>query len=198
MYEAGKGIKTAPSTPVAVYPPYYMQGMPAMVPISPPSLIEPKMSTTPSIDHNISSAPQSLGNYFPHFTQKKLQAVMFPLFFPHTAAIMWLFRWRYNRKSASRVQSHGESLKKKKKKMLRHYFQNNVLLTLSNWCANFSMSSNLFSTCGISTKILLHANLKYKLDVITELQQVQCTAVICLFKPQKYYLVCKHLCNIDR
>ncbi|XP_034156136.2 immunoglobulin-like domain-containing receptor 2 isoform X3 [Pangasianodon hypophthalmus] len=59
LYEAGKGIKTAPSTPVAIYPPYYMQGMPAMVPISPPSLVEPKMSTAPSIDNNISSHQQS-------------------------------------------------------------------------------------------------------------------------------------------
>ncbi|XP_060754674.1 immunoglobulin-like domain-containing receptor 2 isoform X2 [Neoarius graeffei] len=60
LYEAGKGIKTALSTPAAVYPPYYVQGMPTMVPISPPSLIEPKMSTAPSIDNNISSAQQSL------------------------------------------------------------------------------------------------------------------------------------------
>ncbi|KAM9455111.1 immunoglobulin-like domain-containing receptor 2 isoform 2-T2 [Clarias gariepinus] len=54
LYEAGKGIKTAQSTPVAIYPPYYMQGVPSMVPIAPPSLIEPKMSTAPSIDNNIS------------------------------------------------------------------------------------------------------------------------------------------------
>lgn len=73
VYEAGKGIKTALSTPVAVYPPYYVQGMPTMVPISPPSLIEPKMSTAPSIDNNISSAQQSLGKYSTHFAQKKIQ-----------------------------------------------------------------------------------------------------------------------------
>ncbi|XP_053532351.1 immunoglobulin-like domain-containing receptor 2 isoform X3 [Ictalurus punctatus] len=59
LYEAGKGIKTA-TMPVPIYPPYYVQGMPAMVPISPPSLIEPKMSTAPSIDNNISSTQQSL------------------------------------------------------------------------------------------------------------------------------------------
>lgn len=87
MYEAGKGIKTAPSTPVAIYPPYYMQGMPAMVPIPPPSLIEPKMSTTPSIDNNISSAQQSLGKYFPHFTHKKLHIVVFP-HFSHTQVLL--------------------------------------------------------------------------------------------------------------
>ncbi|XP_046694343.1 immunoglobulin-like domain-containing receptor 2 isoform X4 [Silurus meridionalis] len=60
LYEAGKGIKTSPSTPVAIYPPYYMQGMPAMVPIPPPSLIEPKVSAAPSIDSNIPSPQQSL------------------------------------------------------------------------------------------------------------------------------------------
>ncbi|KAK3530412.1 hypothetical protein QTP86_024449 [Hemibagrus guttatus] len=60
LYEAGKGIKTASPTPVAIYPPYYMQGMPAMVPISPPSLVESKMSTVPSTDNNISSSQQPL------------------------------------------------------------------------------------------------------------------------------------------
>ncbi|XP_026865750.2 immunoglobulin-like domain-containing receptor 2 isoform X2 [Electrophorus electricus] len=54
LYEAGKGIKTAPSTPVAMYPPYFMQGMPTMVPIAPPSFIDPKMSATPSVENNAS------------------------------------------------------------------------------------------------------------------------------------------------
>ncbi|XP_047659435.1 immunoglobulin-like domain-containing receptor 2 isoform X3 [Tachysurus fulvidraco] len=59
LYEAGKGIKTTPSVPVALYPPYYMQGMPTMVPISPPSLVESKISMAPSVDNNnISSSQQ--------------------------------------------------------------------------------------------------------------------------------------------
>ncbi|TSK17781.1 Immunoglobulin-like domain-containing receptor 2 [Bagarius yarrelli] len=62
LYEAGKGIKPAPSTPVAFYPPYYMQGMPSMVPIPPPSLIEPKMSTAPSVDNSISISHQPLAH----------------------------------------------------------------------------------------------------------------------------------------
>ncbi|XP_076838713.1 immunoglobulin-like domain-containing receptor 2 isoform X3 [Brachyhypopomus gauderio] len=53
LYEAGKGIKTGPSTPVAMYPPYFMQGMPAMVPIAPPSFIDSKMSVTPSVENNV-------------------------------------------------------------------------------------------------------------------------------------------------
>ncbi|XP_072513808.1 immunoglobulin-like domain-containing receptor 2 isoform X2 [Salminus brasiliensis] len=55
LYEAGKGIKTTPPTPVALYPPYYMPGMPTMVPIAPPSLIDPKMSAAPSVENNASA-----------------------------------------------------------------------------------------------------------------------------------------------
>uniref|UniRef100_A0A8B9JZY2 Immunoglobulin like domain containing receptor 2 n=1 Tax=Astyanax mexicanus TaxID=7994 RepID=A0A8B9JZY2_ASTMX len=56
LYEAGKGIKTIPPTPVALYPPYYMPGMPTMVPIAPPSLIDPKISAAPSVENNTSAA----------------------------------------------------------------------------------------------------------------------------------------------
>ncbi|KAL7852708.1 hypothetical protein SRHO_G00184930 [Serrasalmus rhombeus] len=55
LYEAGKGIKVTPSTPVAIYPPYYMPGMPTMVPIAPPSLIDPKISAAPSVENNAST-----------------------------------------------------------------------------------------------------------------------------------------------
>uniref|UniRef100_A0A3B1IYA6 Immunoglobulin like domain containing receptor 2 n=1 Tax=Astyanax mexicanus TaxID=7994 RepID=A0A3B1IYA6_ASTMX len=55
LYEAGKGIKTIPPTPVALYPPYYMPGMPTMVPIAPPSLIDPKISAAPSVENNTSA-----------------------------------------------------------------------------------------------------------------------------------------------
>ncbi|KAG7266985.1 hypothetical protein CRUP_010519, partial [Coryphaenoides rupestris] len=39
VYEAGKGVKVGSSTPqLAPYPPYFVSGVPAMVPIAPPSL----------------------------------------------------------------------------------------------------------------------------------------------------------------
>ncbi|XP_074522387.1 uncharacterized protein LOC141787682 isoform X2 [Halichoeres trimaculatus] len=45
LYEAGKGIKTGTSTPQSpAYPPYFVTGVPTMVPIAPPSLVD-KMST---------------------------------------------------------------------------------------------------------------------------------------------------------
>lgn len=84
MYEAGKGIKTTPSVPVALYPPYYMQGMPTMVPISPPSLVESKMSMAPSVDNNnISSSQQPSGKHFTPSTQKRQNAIFSTLSF-HT------------------------------------------------------------------------------------------------------------------
>ncbi|KAL1282944.1 hypothetical protein QQF64_001747 [Cirrhinus molitorella] len=52
LYEAGKGIKTASPTPVPMFPPYYIPGMPTMVPIAPPSLIDPNLSTAPSLENN--------------------------------------------------------------------------------------------------------------------------------------------------
>ncbi|XP_067261258.1 immunoglobulin-like domain-containing receptor 1a isoform X9 [Chanodichthys erythropterus] len=52
LYEAGKGIKTAVPTPVPMFPPYYIPGMPTMMPIAPPSLIDPNLSTAPSLEHN--------------------------------------------------------------------------------------------------------------------------------------------------
>ncbi|XP_036413503.1 immunoglobulin-like domain-containing receptor 2 isoform X3 [Colossoma macropomum] len=55
LYEAGKGIKVTPSTPVAIYPPYYMPGVPTMVPIAPPSLIDPKISAAPSVENSTSA-----------------------------------------------------------------------------------------------------------------------------------------------
>ncbi|XP_030634843.1 immunoglobulin-like domain-containing receptor 2 [Chanos chanos] len=52
LYEAGKGIKTTPSTSIAMYPPFYVPGVPTMVPIAPPSLIDSKMSAAPSLESN--------------------------------------------------------------------------------------------------------------------------------------------------
>ncbi|XP_077569302.1 uncharacterized protein LOC144194248 isoform X3 [Stigmatopora nigra] len=53
LYEAGKGITTG-TTPLP-YPPYFVTGVPAMVPIAPPSLVE-KMSSLPTSDTSILTA----------------------------------------------------------------------------------------------------------------------------------------------
>ncbi|XP_066516277.1 immunoglobulin-like domain-containing receptor 2 isoform X2 [Hoplias malabaricus] len=76
LYEAGKGIKTTPTTPVAMYPPFYVQGMPAMVPIAPPSLIDPKISAAPSIENN-SSAVHSGFRLQPTPNQNSLKVLQY-------------------------------------------------------------------------------------------------------------------------
>ncbi|XP_037339434.2 immunoglobulin-like domain-containing receptor 2 isoform X2 [Pungitius pungitius] len=53
LYEAGKGIKTGTSTPA--YPPYFVTGVPTMVPIAPPSLVD-KMSAAPPSDVSLLTA----------------------------------------------------------------------------------------------------------------------------------------------
>ncbi|XP_028435442.1 immunoglobulin-like domain-containing receptor 2 isoform X1 [Perca flavescens] len=56
LYEAGKGIKTGTSTPqTPAYPPYFVTGVPTMVPIAPPSLVD-KMSSLPPSDGSILTA----------------------------------------------------------------------------------------------------------------------------------------------
>ncbi|XP_062274400.1 immunoglobulin-like domain-containing receptor 2 [Scomber scombrus] len=56
LYEAGKGIKTGTSTPqTPAYPPYFVSGVPTMVPIAPPSLVD-KMSSVPLSDGSIVTA----------------------------------------------------------------------------------------------------------------------------------------------
>nr|XP_046197591.1 immunoglobulin-like domain-containing receptor 2 [Oncorhynchus gorbuscha] len=54
VYEAGKGLRSRASSPqIAVYPPYYVPGVPAMVPIAPPSLVDTTvMSAPPSVSEN--------------------------------------------------------------------------------------------------------------------------------------------------
>ncbi|XP_033959233.1 immunoglobulin-like domain-containing receptor 2 isoform X2 [Pseudochaenichthys georgianus] len=53
LYEAGKGIKTGTSTPqMPAYPPYFVTGVPTMVPIAPPSLVD-KMSSVPPSDGSV-------------------------------------------------------------------------------------------------------------------------------------------------
>ncbi|XP_040887131.1 immunoglobulin-like domain-containing receptor 2 isoform X2 [Toxotes jaculatrix] len=56
LYEAGKGIKTGTSTPqTPAYPPFFVSGVPAMVPIAPPSLVD-KMSSVPPSDGSLLTA----------------------------------------------------------------------------------------------------------------------------------------------
>ncbi|XP_061608849.1 immunoglobulin-like domain-containing receptor 2 isoform X1 [Phyllopteryx taeniolatus] len=56
LYEAGKGIKTGTSTlQTPAYPPYFVSGVPAMVPIAPPSLVE-QMSSVPHSDGSLLTA----------------------------------------------------------------------------------------------------------------------------------------------
>nr|XP_046247687.1 immunoglobulin-like domain-containing receptor 2 isoform X3 [Scatophagus argus] len=60
LYEAGKGIKTGTSTPqTPAYPPYFVTGVPTMVPIAPPSLVD-KMSSVPPSDGSLLTAACSL------------------------------------------------------------------------------------------------------------------------------------------
>ncbi|AWP01313.1 putative immunoglobulin-like domain-containing receptor 2 [Scophthalmus maximus] len=60
LYEAGKGIKTGTSTPQSpVYPPYFVSGVPTMVPIAPPSLVD-KMSSFPPSDGSLVTAACSV------------------------------------------------------------------------------------------------------------------------------------------
>nr|XP_029499714.1 immunoglobulin-like domain-containing receptor 2 isoform X1 [Oncorhynchus nerka] len=53
LYEAGKMAKSGQSPQIAVYPPYYIPGVPTMVPFAPPSLADPKMLSFPSVEKNL-------------------------------------------------------------------------------------------------------------------------------------------------
>uniref|UniRef100_A0A8C4NV94 Ig-like domain-containing protein n=1 Tax=Dicentrarchus labrax TaxID=13489 RepID=A0A8C4NV94_DICLA len=60
LYEAGKGIKTGSSRPQSpAYPPYFVTGVPTMVPIAPPSLVDKMSSVSPS-DGSLLTAACSL------------------------------------------------------------------------------------------------------------------------------------------
>ncbi|XP_041939496.1 immunoglobulin-like domain-containing receptor 2 isoform X1 [Alosa sapidissima] len=53
LYEAGKMIKSTQPTPIPMYAPYYLPGVPTIVPQPSLSVIEPKMaSVPPSVDHS--------------------------------------------------------------------------------------------------------------------------------------------------
>ncbi|XP_036396289.1 immunoglobulin-like domain-containing receptor 2 isoform X2 [Megalops cyprinoides] len=53
LYEAGKAVKAMPHAPIGMFPPYYIPSVPTMVPVAPSSLIDPKMTATPSIENNL-------------------------------------------------------------------------------------------------------------------------------------------------
>ncbi|KAL4636292.1 immunoglobulin-like domain-containing receptor 2 isoform X1 [Arapaima gigas] len=53
LYEAGKAAKSMSPTPLAMHPAYYIPSVPTMVSVTPPSLIDPKMAPTPSVENNV-------------------------------------------------------------------------------------------------------------------------------------------------
>ncbi|XP_062312607.1 immunoglobulin-like domain-containing receptor 2 isoform X2 [Osmerus eperlanus] len=53
LYEAGKMAKSIQPPQIAVYPPYYIPGVPSIVPLAPPSLVDPNMVSVPSLDNNL-------------------------------------------------------------------------------------------------------------------------------------------------
>lgn len=56
VYEAGKRIKSGTSTPQSpTFPPYFVSGVPTMVPIAPPSLVD-KISSVPPSDGSLLTA----------------------------------------------------------------------------------------------------------------------------------------------
>ncbi|KAK1903245.1 Immunoglobulin-like domain containing receptor 2 [Dissostichus eleginoides] len=56
IYEAGKMAKSGPPPPqVPVYP-YYIPGVPTVVPLAPPSHVEPQMASIPSVENNLAGA----------------------------------------------------------------------------------------------------------------------------------------------
>ncbi|XP_041858611.1 immunoglobulin-like domain-containing receptor 2 isoform X2 [Melanotaenia boesemani] len=52
LYEAGKMAKSQQSAQVPVYP-YYIPGVPTVVPLAPSSHLDPKISSIPSVDNNL-------------------------------------------------------------------------------------------------------------------------------------------------
>ncbi|XP_068455512.1 immunoglobulin-like domain-containing receptor 2 isoform X2 [Clinocottus analis] len=53
LYEAGKGLQSGASSPA--YPPYFVTGVPTMIPIAPPSLVD-KMSSIPPSEGSLLAA----------------------------------------------------------------------------------------------------------------------------------------------
>ncbi|KAG9349637.1 hypothetical protein JZ751_028085 [Albula glossodonta] len=57
VYEAGKAIKAnSPYPHIPTYPPYYIPSVPTMVPMAPSTILDPKMSATPTVQNNVTGA----------------------------------------------------------------------------------------------------------------------------------------------
>ncbi|XP_035460060.1 immunoglobulin-like domain-containing receptor 2 isoform X2 [Scophthalmus maximus] len=54
LYEAGKMAKSGQQAPVPVYP-YYIPGVPTVVPLAPSSHVDPKISSIPSVENNLAA-----------------------------------------------------------------------------------------------------------------------------------------------
>ncbi|XP_060944518.1 immunoglobulin-like domain-containing receptor 2 isoform X2 [Limanda limanda] len=54
LYEAGKMAKGGQQAQVPVYP-YYIPGVPTVVPLAPSSHMDPKMTSIPSVEHNLAA-----------------------------------------------------------------------------------------------------------------------------------------------
>ncbi|XP_035533102.1 immunoglobulin-like domain-containing receptor 2 isoform X4 [Morone saxatilis] len=55
LYEAGKMAKSGPPAPVPMYP-YYIPGVPTVVPLAPSSHMDPKIASIPSVENNLAGA----------------------------------------------------------------------------------------------------------------------------------------------
>ncbi|XP_070832449.1 immunoglobulin-like domain-containing receptor 2 isoform X3 [Chaetodon trifascialis] len=55
LYEAGKMAKSGPPAQVPVYP-YYIPGVPTVVPLAPSSHVDPKIASIPSLENNLAGA----------------------------------------------------------------------------------------------------------------------------------------------
>ncbi|KAJ8013255.1 hypothetical protein DPEC_G00051360 [Dallia pectoralis] len=60
LYEAGKMAKSGQPPQIAVYPPYYIPGVPNMVPVAPPSLTDTKLVSLSSVENNLAGAASNL------------------------------------------------------------------------------------------------------------------------------------------
>lgn len=54
VYEAGKMAKRGTPAQVPVYP-YYIPGVPAVIPVAPSSHTEPKITSIPSVETNLAA-----------------------------------------------------------------------------------------------------------------------------------------------
>ncbi|XP_019898071.2 immunoglobulin-like domain-containing receptor 2 isoform X2 [Esox lucius] len=79
LYEAGKGYRSTTSSPQnAVYPPFYVPGVPAMVPIAPPSLVDTKMiSAPPSVSEGSAAGVRPVYRLLSSLDQDSLKVLQY-------------------------------------------------------------------------------------------------------------------------